>query len=119
MVESQRASVVLTRGTSRLSVDSTTRVDKTDERGIEPGNPGAAYAGLLGNPQLILRLSVGQRVQMIQQLQRSHGNGQVARAIARLQQAGPGRRLHESRKGDATGPTVASTVALLGGVQRQ
>jgi hypothetical protein len=94
-------------------------VDKTDESAIRPGNPGRAYAGALGNLQFILRLSLGQRAQMIQQLQRSHGNGQVARAIARLKQTGPGRLPYDSRKRDARGPAVASTVAPLAVVQRQ
>jgi hypothetical protein len=40
------------------------------------------HATLLGDPQLISRFSQRQRAQLVHQLQRGYGNGQVARVIA-------------------------------------
>src|SRR5690348_5356835 len=96
MAKSGRFAATPKRGVSQRSVPvaPTTTVDKRGEVGIERGAASARQTALLGNSPLISRLNDGQRVQMIRRLQQSHGNAQVARAIASLQ-ASPDRASSE------------------------
>jgi hypothetical protein len=88
VIEKKRSSPVAERPPA---LDTSELAPSVEAAEVERATPGAdlptRHATLLGDPRLISRFSQQQRVQLVQQLQRGYGNGQVARAIAQSRPA--------------------------------
>lgn len=86
MADSRRSSVVGRSKARPMGFETRRGLGEAPIAGIEPPHSSQSLASMLGDRPLVLRFQRAQQVELIQELQHRHGNGEVARMLVQTRE---------------------------------